>query len=213
MKSILIIGLGRFGRHAALKFSELGLEVMVVDHNEGRVEAITQNVTNALIGDSTRQDFLASLGIPDFDVCLVTIGDNFQNSLETTSLLKEMGAKLVISRASRDVHAKFLLRNGADAVVYPEKQLAEWTAIKYSSDHILDYLSLGNEYSVFEIALPPSWEGKSLSELDVRKKFKINVVGIKENENIIFDVNPSKPLSSDHVLLVLGKDSDVVKYL
>ena len=128
MKSILIIGLGRFGRHIAMKLDELHHHVMAV--------------TNAQIGDATNEDFLSSLGVGNFDVCIVAIGDNFQNSLEVTSLLKELGAKMVVSRAARDVHAKFLLRNGADEIVYPERQLADWVAIRYSADHIFDYIEL-----------------------------------------------------------------------
>ena len=142
MKSILLIGLGRFGRHIAMHLNELGHQVMAVDKVEERVDAVLPYVTNAQIGDSTNGEFLESLGIRNFDVCIVAIGNDFQSSLETTSLLKELGGKLVVSRAARDVQAKFLLRNGADEVVYPEKQLAKWTAIRYSADHILDYMEL-----------------------------------------------------------------------
>ena len=123
MKSVLLIGLGRFGRHVAEKLDELHHQVMAVDMDEKRVEKILPYVTNAQIGDSTDEEFMESLGIRNFDVCIVAIGENFQSSLETTSLLKELGAKLVVARAGRDVHAKFLLKNGADEVVYPEKQL------------------------------------------------------------------------------------------
>lgn len=137
MKNILLIGLGRFGKHIALQLNKLGHEVMAVDSNEERVNEILPIVTNAQIGDSTNTEFLKSLGIGNFDVCIVTIGENFQNSLETTSLLKELGAKLVVSRAERDVQAKFLLRNGADEVVYPEKQVANWAAIRYTADQRL----------------------------------------------------------------------------
>ena len=154
MKSILLIGLGRFGRHIAIKLDELNHQVMAVDNNESRVEAVLPYVRNAQIGDATNEDFIRSLGVRNFDVCIVAIGDNFQSSLETTSLLKELGAKMVVSRAARDVHAKFLLRNGADEVVYPEKQLASWTAIRYSADHIFDYVELDEEHGIFEISIP-----------------------------------------------------------
>ena len=148
MKSILLIGLGRFGRHIAQELNELGHQVMAIDSNEDRVNAVLSYVTNAQIGDSTSEYFLRSLGVGNFDVCIVTIGGNFQSSLETTSLLKELGAKLVVSRAERDVQAKFLLRNGADEVVYPEKQLAKWAAIRYSSEHILDYIELQDDHAI-----------------------------------------------------------------
>ena len=149
MKSILLIGLGRFGRHIAMHLNELGHQVMAVDKVEERVDAVLPYVTNAQIGDSTNGEFLESLGIRNFDVCIVAIGNDFQSSLETTSLLKELGGKLVVSRAARDVQAKFLLRNGADEVVYPEKQLAKWTAIRYSADHILDYIELDGDHAMF----------------------------------------------------------------
>ena len=139
MKSVLLIGLGRFGRHIAYKLNEMNHEVMAIDKNEERVSAVIDYVTSAQIGDCTKREFLQSIGVRNFDICIVAIGDNFQSSLETTSLLEELGAQKVVARAARDVHAKFLLRNGADEVVYPEKQLASWTAIRYTSDHILDY--------------------------------------------------------------------------
>lgn len=142
MKSILLIGLGRFGKHIALHLNHLGHQVMAVDTSEERVEAVLPLVTNAQIGDSTNADFLESLGVRNYDVCIVAIGSNFQSSLETTSLLSELGARFVVSRAATDVQEKFLLRNGANEVVYPEKQLAKWTAIRYSADHILDYIEL-----------------------------------------------------------------------
>ena len=154
MKSILLIGLGRFGKNIAIHLNKLGHQVMAVDDEEERVENVLPYVTNAQIGDSTNKDFLESLGIRNFDVCIVAIGNDFQSSLETTSLLKELGARLVVSRASTDVHEKFLLRNGADDVVYPEKQIARWTAIRYSADHILDYIELDEGHAMFEIPVP-----------------------------------------------------------
>ena len=161
MKSILLIGLGRFGKHVAMHLHNLGHQVMAVDSTEERVNAVLPYVTEAQIGDSTNESFLSSLGIRNFDACIVAIGDNFQSSLETTSLLKELGAKLVVSRASSDVHQKFLLRNGADQVVYPEQQLAKWTAIRFSSDHILDFVNLEGDYDIYEVDLPERWVGMS----------------------------------------------------
>ena len=154
MKTILLIGLGRFGRHVAMKLHELNHQVMAVDQDEEKVNRILPYVTSAQIGDSTNEEFLASLGVRNFDVCIVAIGDNFQSSLETASLLKEAGAKKVVARAARDIQAKFLLRNGADEVVYPERQIAVWTAIRYSSDNISDYIALGDDHAIFEIQVP-----------------------------------------------------------
>ncbi len=209
MKSILLIGLGRFGRHAALKLMELGHQVMAVDRVDGRVEAILPNVTSAIIGDSTRQDFLEAIGVTDYDLAIVAIGDDFQSSLETTSLLKELGAKRVISRASRDVHAKFLLRNGADAVIYPEKQMAEWTAMTYSSDHLFDYFDMDDGYAVMEITVPNSWIGKQVGELAVRNNFRINILAIKEGAKFKMQISKDTTFSGSEKVLVLGKEEDI----
>lgn len=169
MKSVLLIGLGRFGRHMAQKLNELNHEVMAIDKTEDRVDAVLPFVTNAQIGDSTNEEFLKSLGVNNYDLCIVAIGNDFQSSLETTSLLKELGAKVVISRASRDTHAKFLLRNGADQIIYPEKQVASWAAIRYSADHILDFIEIDERFAIFEVTTPEEWIGKTIGQIDIRK--------------------------------------------
>ena len=204
MKNILLIGLGRFGRHIALQLNKLGHEVMAVDSNEERVNKILPIVTNAQIGDSTNTEFLKSLGIGNFDVCIVTIGGNFQNSLETTSLLKELGAKLVVSRAERDVQEKFLLRNGADEVIYPEKQVANWAAIRYTADHVRDYIEVDEAHAIFEVEVPEGWIGKTVGELDIRRKYSINIMATKENGKINMAVSPDTVLTDNITLLVLG---------
>ena len=211
MKNILLIGLGRFGRHIALQLSKLGHEVMAVDINEERVNESLPIVTNAQIGDSTNTEFLRSLGIGNFDVCIVTIGGNFQNSLETTSLLKELGAKLVVSRAERDVQEKFLLRNGADEVIYPEKQVANWAAIRYTADHIRDYIEVGEAHAIFEVEVPKGWIGKTVGELDIRRKYSINIMATKENEKINMAVSPETVLTDNITLLVLGAYKELQK--
>lgn len=211
MKSILLIGLGRFGRHIAMHLNERNHQVMAVDHVEERVDAVLPYVTNAQIGDSTNAAFLESLGIRNFDVCIVAIGNDFQSSLETTSLLKELGAKLVVSRAARDVQAKFLLRNGADEVVYPEKQLAKWTAIRYSADHILDYIELDEEHAIFEIPVPEDWAGQTIGQIDIRKKYNINIMGIKKNGKLELSITPDMVLESKSAMLVLGRNRDIQK--
>ena len=211
MKNILLIGLGRFGKHIALQLNKLGHEVMAVDSNEERVNEILPIVTNAQIGDSTNTEFLKSLGIGNFDVCIVTIGGNFQNSLETTSLLKELGAKLVVSRAERDVQAKFLLRNGADEVVYPEKQVANWAAIRYTADHIRDYIEVDEAHAIFEVEVPEGWIGKTVGELDIRRKYSINIMATKENGKINLAVSPETVLKDKITLLVLGANKELQK--
>lgn len=211
MKSVLIIGLGRFGRHIAMKLNDLNHQVMAVDQNEERVNAVLPFVTNAQIGDSTNEEFLSSLGIRNFDACIVAIGDNFQNSLETASLLKELGAKKVIARASRGVQEKFLLRNGADEVVYPEKQLAAWTAIRCTSEHILDYIELDKDYSIFELEIPSDWDGKTIIEVNIRKKYGINILGIRESGKLNMNITPDTVLDSRKSVLVLGDQKQIQK--
>lgn len=204
-KSILLIGLGRFGMHIATKLRELGHEVMAVDINEDRINDAMSIVTNGQIGDSTNEAFLKSLGISDFDVCIVTIGNNFQNSLETTNLLKELGAKKVVSRAESDTQAKFLLRNGADEIVYPEKQLAHWIAMRYSADHVYDYVELDASHIILEVSIPKPWIGKTISEIDIRKKFNINILAVKWNGELSVAVTPDMVLSENKTLVVLGE--------
>lgn len=205
MKNILLIGAGRFGRHIAMQLSQLGHQVMAVDINEERINDVLPFVTNAQIGDSTNEEFLRTLGIGNFDVCFVTISSNFQNSLETTSLLKELGAKSVISRAKRNVQAKLLLRNGADNVVYPEKQMAKWAAIRYSADHIFDYIEIDEQHAIFEVQVPKEWIGKSVGELDVRRRFGINILGIKRAGKTDVSVMSNTILSDDITVLALGE--------
>ena len=205
MKSVLLIGLGRFGRHIAKTLDELGHQTMAIDVKEDRVNAVLPYVTSAQIGDSTNEDFLDTLGVGNFDVCFVAIGDDFQNSLETTSLLKEKGAKMVVSRAARDVHAKFLLRNGADQVVYPERELANWTAIRYTANHISDYIEVGEGCSIIEVEIPKEWIGKEIQDLDLRRKYKINVLAIKKENDMNLQVMPDTVLKEGANLLVLEK--------
>jgi len=211
MKSILLIGLGRFGRHIAKKLNELNHEVMAIDKKEELVNEVLPYVTNAQIGDSTNEEFLRSLGVDNFDVCFVTIGGDFQSSLETTSLLKELGAKCVVSRAERDVQEKFLLRNGADQVVYPEKQVANWAAIRYSADHILDFIEIDEQFAIFEVIIPEEWLGKTVAQIDIRKKFGINIMAIKKNEKMSLTILPDTVLNEGETLLVLGEYKNVQK--
>lgn len=212
MKNVLLIGLGRFGRHIAMHLNEMEHSIMAVDKNEERVNKVLPFVTNAQIGDSTDAQFLRSLGIGDYDLCIVTIGGDFQSSLETTSLLKELGARFVISRAERDVQAKFLLRNGADEVVYPEKQMAKWTAIRYGSSHILDYIELDETHAILEVPVPKAWFGKTVGQIDIRKKYDINIMALKKNGRMNLSINPDTVMSEGATMLVLGEYKTMQKY-
>jgi trk system potassium uptake protein TrkA len=211
MKSILLIGLGRFGKHIALKLSELHHQVMAIDKSEERVDALLPFVTNAQIGDSTNEEFMQSLGVRNYDVCIVAIANDFQSSLETTSMLKEMGAKLVVSRASQDIQAKFLLRNGADEILYPEKQVATWAAIRYSSEHLFAYIELSEGYAIFEIAVPKNWVGKTIGCIDIRKKYNVNIMAIKHHGKMNLTINPETEFCEGDTIMVLGTYEKVRK--
>ena len=203
MKSVLIIGAGQFGTHIAARMNELDCEVMAVDSSEERIGAILPLVTNAQIGDSTNAEFMDSLGIPDFDVCIVTISSNFQNSLETTALLKELGAKRVISRAQNDVQEKFLLRNGADATVYPEKQTAIRLATNEASDAILDFFQLGSDTAIYEMRVPKEWDGETVRDLDIRRKYQLNIIAMRAESKLTM-LLPDTVLHTDDRILVFG---------
>ena len=211
MKSVLLIGLGRFGKNIAIQLNKLGHDVLGVDHNEDRVNEAMDIVTDAQIGDSTNEEFLRSLGVNNFDICYVTISNDFQSSLETTYLLKELGASFVVARAERDGQERFLLRNGADRVVYPEKQIAKWAAIRYSSNHILDYIELDEKHSLYEVTVPESWVGKTILQLDIRRKYNITIIGLKKNDTMSFMIKPETILTNDMSLLVLGEYKELQK--
>ena len=211
MKSILLIGTNRLGSLLARNFHDLGHQVMAVDKEEERINSVLPYVTDAQIGDSTNEVFLRSLGVSSYDVCIVTIGGDFQSSLETTSLLKDLGGKLVISRADRDVQAKFLLRNGADEVINPEKQIAEWAAIRYASDHVLDFIKLDEDFAIFEVSIPAEWMGKRIGQLEIRRKYGINILAVKENGKMNLAVSPDTVLDSSKTLFVLGERRAIQK--
>lgn len=212
MKNILLIGLGRFGKYTARKLNDLGHDIMAVDKREDRIDKIASDVASARIGDATDRDFLLSLGIGDYDLCIVAVGDAFLEALEITSLLKELGAAKVISRATSATMEKFLLRNGADAVVFPERQLAAWTAIRYSSDNIENYIDVSDGYALYEVKVPAQWDQKRINEIDVRKRYGINILGIRNGK---MNMNPSYDavLRKEDTMLVLCKKDELPRIL
>ena len=211
MKSILVIGIGRFGYHLIDQLNKAGDEILAVDSSEERLEPVLGMVTSSLIGDATNESFIRSLGVENFDVCFVAIGDDFQSSLETTSLLKECGAKYVVARASRSVQKKFLLANGADSVVFPEKQLAEWAAIRWCSGRVVDYLDYPGDYSIFEICVPNEWIGKSLAELGIRKRLHLNVLSIKRDGKVVLEFPADFLFEEGDTVTIFGADKDIKK--
>lgn len=210
MKNVLVIGAGRFGRYTIRKLHDMGHHVLVIDKNEDHINKVLPLVRDARIGDSTNQEFMETFGVRDYDLCIVAIGDDFLASLETVFLLNELGARRVIARATTGAQEKFLLRNGAEAVVYPERQLGSWTAIRYSSDNISNYIELSDGYSIFEMDVPKEWDQKKIGEINIRRKYQLNILGIKDprmNMNITNDT----VLHYGEQMLVLGKYENVQK--
>ena len=208
MKSVLIIGTGRLGHHLCTNMAHMGNEVMIVDKNEESMQDLLSVAVMAKVGDCMKEDVLRSLGVGNFDICFVCIGSDFQSSLEITSLLKEMGAKYVVSKANRDIQAKFLLRNGADEVIYPERDEAEKLAMRFSANHVYDYIELSEDYSIYEIAPPQGWLGKSLKELDIRNKYHINILGVKRGEKVEMISASEYKIKKDDHLMILGRKED-----
>lgn len=211
MKSILIIGMGRFGAHLCMDLSKLDNEIMIVDREEEKLEDLLPYVTSAKIGDCTNEKVMKSLGVGNFDLCFVCIGSNFQSSLEITSLLKEFGASYVVSKANRDIHAKFLLRNGADEVIYPDRDIAEKVAVRFSANQVFDYVELGGGYSIYEIAPLPEWIGKSIREINVRVKYNINIIGIKGDSGISLTPGADYIFQNGEHLMIIGSQKDIAK--
>lgn len=213
MKSVLVIGLGRFGRHFAEKMLEEGNEVMAVDCREDRAESAVSFINNIQIGDSTNEEFIESLDINGYDICMIAIGDDFQAALETTVLAKDLGAKYIIARASRDVHKKLLLRNGADEVVYTERDTAERLAIKHGAKNVFDYVELTPDYSIYEIAVPSQWVGKSIVEAAVRTRYNVSVLATKKMGELFPMPSPDHIFVRDETLMIFGHDKDINKIL
>ena len=213
MKSVLIIGLGRFGHHLCIDMANRGNEVMVIDKDEKKTPDLLEYATAVRVGDCTNEEVLRSLGVGNFDLCFVCIGSNFQSSLEITSLVKELGGKHVISKANRDIHAKFLLRNGADEVIYPDRDIAEKLAVRYSADHVFDYIELSDEYSIYEIPPLTQWVGKSLKESGIRNSYHINILGTKTDGKTNLMPSADYVIRAEDHLLAIGRKQDIEKIL
>lgn len=213
MKNVLLIGLGRFGRHMAQKLHDLHHQVLAIDKDERCIQDAMAYVTNAEIGDATDPALIDALGIREFDLCVVTMGHDLQASLEITSLLKKRGAPFVLARVARDAHAQFLLACGADEVIYPEKQLANWAAVRYSSDHIFDYIQLSPEHAIYETEIPEGWIGHTVVDLAVRQKYRLNILAIRKNGQVIPMPGSSHQFSRDERIILLGSEKDVQRFL
>ena len=217
MKSILVIGIGRFGQHLCENLAKHDNQIMAVDISEEKLEPVLPYVVSAKIGDCTNEAVLKSLGIGNFDICFICIGNNFQNSLEVTSLIKEMGAKYVVSKANRDIHARLLLKNGADEVVYPDRDVAEKVAVRYSANNVFDYTELADGISIYEINPLPQWVGKSIKDSDISRLYGISVIAVKSPDgHMRIMPGADHVIAGDTHLMVIGKQEDaekIVKHL
>lgn len=211
MKSILIIGLGNFGKHIASKFIENGHEIMAIDHNEDKADAAVEMIPHILIGDATDERFMKGVGVSNFDLAVIAISDNFQATLEITVLLKDLGCKYIVARASRDSHKKLLLRNGADYVSYAEREVAERLAISLGNDSIFDFIELTEEIGIYEVSVPKAWIGKNVVELNIRNKYRVNVLATKENGVVNPMPGASHLFKSSETVMVMGKQDDIYK--
>lgn len=208
--TFLVIGLGRFGSNLALRLMDSGNEVMVIDNDEETVSRMAPHVTQAKIGDCMDEEVLRSLDPASFDFCFVCISENFQSSLEITSLLKELGAPMVISKADRDLHARLLLKIGADEVVFPERDMAQRTAMRFSVNGALEYIELAPGYAIFELDVPDHWAGQTIIDLDIRKRWNVNVIGRKEDGSVV-PLTPDFIFAADTHILVAGRPDDIAK--
>ncbi len=211
MKSFLIIGTGRFGKHLAKKLVDLGNDVVAVDKNAEKIEALNTLLTDSFVGDCSNEAVLKALGVNNFDVCFVCTAENFQSSLEITSMLKELGAGFVVATAKRDRQADLLKKIGADDVIYPEKQIAEKTGIRYNAKNIVDLIQISDEYAIYEIPVPKAWVGKTIIEVNVRKNHKVNIIAIKNDDNINAAPGADYTFGPDNHIMIIGKQSDVFK--
>ena len=211
MKSVLIIGMGTLGRHLARKMIEYGNEVMIVDSKEEIIQEMAQEIPNAIVGDCAAEGVLRSLGVSNFDFCFVTVGEDFYAALEITAILKELGAKCVISKAKKNRQADFLKKIGADEVFYPEEEMAESLTIRYTADNIYDYIELNEEYSVYEMPILKEWKGKTIKNVDVRKLYNINIIAIKKGSDLVPCPVPEYVFEEEDHIIVIGKADDVLK--
>ncbi len=212
MKSFLIIGMGRFGKHLGEKLIELNNDVVIIDKDDEIIEKLAPNFTDAFVGDCRNENVLRSLGVNNFDVCFVCIAEDFQSSLEITSMLKEFGAKYVVSTAKRDRQSDLLKKIGADDVIYAEKQIAIKTGIRYNANNIVDLIMLTDDYAIYEIPIKLDWVGKTIIELDVRKKYNLNIIAIKNGENVTAAPHPDYRFSKEDNIMVIGTQENIYKF-
>lgn len=209
MKQFIVIGLGRFGSSIATTLSNLGYDVMGVDSDEGIIQAHSDFLTHCVQADATDEHVLKTLGVRNFDVAIVSIGQDIQASILVTLLLKELGLKYVVAKAQNKLHAKVLSKIGADRIVFPERDMAIRVAHNLVSSNIIDFIELSPHFSIVEIAAISDWYNKSLKDLDMRKKYGLNVMAIKRKKDVIISPNADEKICKDDILVVVAKNEDV----
>lgn len=208
MKTVLVIGAGKYGSHLATTLCDMGNEVMLVDKDEDVVNELAPKVTTAEIGDYTVKSNLAALGVEDFDYVFVCISD-FQDSLVIVDHLRNLGAAHIVAKASSEIHEKFLLNNGADKVIYPERDIAYTTAVEYSNRKIFDFVKLSDEEGIYEIEAPDKWCGKSLLNLNVRRTHNVTVIASKDKNDHVSAINSADYIfnKDEHIIVMGNKES------
>ena len=210
-KQFAVIGMGRFGSSVARAISDMGFEVLAIDSDEGRVQDIVNIVTHAVSADSTDEEALKALGIRNFDVVVVSIGQDIQSSILTTLILKDLGVPRIIVKAQNELHGKVLNKIGADKVIYPERDMGLRVAHHLVSPNIMDFIELSSDHSIIEMQAAPQMVGKNLKELDVRAKFGCNVMAIKNNGKMNISPNADDGIKSDDILIIVGANKDLQK--
>lgn len=210
-RQFVVLGLGRFGKSIAEELYKNGYEVLAVDRDPEVVQEVSSAVTHVVEADVTDEDVLRSLGIRNFDVAIIAIGDDVQSSIMATIIVKEMGVPYVLAKALNSLHARVLEKVGADRVVFPEKEMGTRIANHLISGHIMDYIDLSNEYSLAEMILPEEWEGKTLQELDLRSAYDVNVIAIRRGSRV--DISPASDivLRKNDLLVVIGQNDSLRK--
>lgn len=210
-KQFAVIGMGRFGLSVASALSGMGFDVLAVDSDEQRTQEVSNIVTHAVSADSTEEEALRALGIRNFDVVVVAIGEDIQASILTTLILKDIGAPLIVVKAQNDLHGKVLQKIGADKVIFPERDMGLRVAHHLTSPNVLDYIELSDEYSIVELKATKSMLGQNLKELNIRAKFGCNVMAIKQGTKMNISPSASDRLVDGDVLVIVGEKKDLTK--
>ncbi|MFW6035808.1 MAG: potassium channel family protein [Halanaerobiales bacterium] len=211
MKQFIVVGLGRFGSSVARTLAENDYNVLAIDLDEERVQIIANEVTHAVEADATDEEALKTLGVGNFDVAIVSIGDNIHANILSTLILKELGVNYVVVKAQDNLHGKVLSKVGADRVVYPERDMGVRIAHNLISSNVLDYIEFAPDYSIVEIITTSNMVGKTLAELELRGKFGVNVMAIKRGKNLNITPGANDKLLEGDVLIVMGKNDDLDK--